>query len=83
MNETQATAVKGATGGGGGLGIGVLIVWLLGHFGVQDITAEVGTVIGGLALSGGAAIGTYGIFGCCNKILFGNTTRARKTNPAG
>lgn len=35
---------KTATAGGSGLGIGVLVVWLLGHFGVA-VSAEVGATI--------------------------------------
>lgn len=67
--RTTATA---AVGGSGGIGIGVIFVWLAGYFGVE-MTAEVGATIGGLAATAGGAIGAYGLVGIARRILWGAT----------
>ncbi len=50
-------------GGGSGIGLGVLIVWLVGYFGVA-VPDEVAAVVGSLAVGAGAAVGNYGVKGC-------------------
>ncbi len=62
--------VKTAAGAGGGVGIGVLVVWLAGYAGLT-MTAEVGAIIGGAATSAGAAVATYGLVGIARRILWG------------
>lgn len=70
MNEQTTAGVRVGAGGGSGLGLGVLVVWLAGNRGV-DMPAEVGTVIGAMAMGGGAAVGAWGIIGCCKRLLYG------------
>lgn len=67
----------GYIGGGSGTGIGILIVWLVGYWGVA-IPVEVGVVIGSLALSLGAGIGQYGIVGCWERLWFGKDEAYRR-----
>jgi len=59
-----------ATGATGGVGIGVLVVWLVGFAGLE-MTAEVGAIIGGLATGAGAAVAAYGLTGIVKRILWG------------
>jgi hypothetical protein len=76
LKRMDTSGAKGAAAGGGsGLGLGVLVIWIAGYLGLP-ISAEVGSVIGGMALSGGAAVGTYGIFGCCRRLLWGRARTA-------
>jgi hypothetical protein len=64
------TTTTAAAGGTGGVGIGVLIVWLVGYLGVE-MTAEVGAIVGGLATAAGGAIGAYGLVGIAKRIWRG------------
>jgi hypothetical protein len=73
MNEQSGRRV----GGSSGLGVGVLIVWLAGYFGLA-ISAEVATVIGGFVVVLGAAIGSYGIVGCWQRVIWGRNYAQRK-----
>jgi len=51
-----------ATAGVSGIGVGTLVVWLLGHFGVT-FTAEVGSVIAGAVAALTLWIGKNGLQG--------------------
>lgn len=62
-----------ATLAGSTIGPGVVIVWLLGHFGV-DVSAEVGTVIGGAAAAGLLFIGRNGIRGAWQRLWRGSSS---------
>jgi uncharacterized membrane protein YfcA len=57
-------------GGGSGIGGGVLIVWLLGYFGV-DISNEVAATIAGLVAGGVLFIGRNGVKGTIGRIWKG------------
>jgi hypothetical protein len=57
-------------GGGSGVGLGVIAVWLCGHFGL-DLTAEIGATIGGLTLGAGQVIYRKGIMGVARTLMFG------------
>jgi hypothetical protein len=59
-----------ATVAGGTTGAGVLVVWLLGHFGV-NLSAEVGAVIAGGAATVLLVIGRRGIKGTLQRIWSG------------
>lgn len=58
-------------GGGVTLGLGVLVVWLLGRFGVS-MSAEVGAVIGALIIAIWGAIWEEGLVGVGRHILRGD-----------
>ena len=62
-----------AAAAGGTIAPGVLVVWLLGHFGV-DMSAEVGTVIGGLAAAALLFVGREGIRGAFRRVWRGKGT---------
>jgi hypothetical protein len=69
VNDAEKTAA-----GGGSVGLGVLIVWLAGHYGI-DMSAEVGTMIGGFAGALGGAIASVGLVGIGRTLLFGRARR--------
>ena len=52
-------------------GVGVVVVWLLGHFGV-DISAEVGAAIAGGEAAVALFIGRKGILGVAHLIWRGS-----------
>lgn len=58
---------------GGTIGPGVLVVWLLGHFGV-NMSAEVGTVIGGAAAALLLFVGRNGLLGVWRRVWRGQET---------
>jgi hypothetical protein len=60
--------------GGGSVGFGVLLVWLAGHYGI-DMSAEVGTILGGFAGALGGAVASIGIVGIGRTLLFGRHGR--------
>ena len=59
-------------GGGSALGLSVLVVWLAGRFGLS-LSAEIGTVIGGLTLVIFAAFWAEGITGVVSHLWRGNS----------
>jgi hypothetical protein len=65
MNNEQKTV-----GGGASVGFGVLVVWLCGHFGL-NMSAEVGTVIGGLLVAFGSVVAAEGIIGMIKHLFYG------------
>lgn len=69
MSDAEKTAA-----GGGSVGFGVLLVWLAGHYGI-DMSAEVGTMIGGFAAALGGAIASVGLIGIGRTLLFGRAKR--------
>ncbi len=64
-NNPNATVAAGSSG------VGVLVVWLLGYFGV-DLTAELGAVIAGALSSVVLWIGRDGIKGVLGRIWKGD-----------
>ncbi len=62
--------------GSGSVGFGVVLVWLAGHYGV-DMSAEVGTILGGLAAALGGAVASVGIVGIGRTLLYGKDARDR------
>jgi hypothetical protein len=62
--------------GGGSVGFGVLLVWLAGHYGI-DMSAEVGTILGGFAGALGGAVASVGLVGIGRTLLFGQAGRDR------
>ena len=65
-------------GGGSGIGLGVLIVWLVGYLGVA-MPSEVAAVVGSLTVGAGAAIGSYGVKGCMRRLWNGRPELLRGT----
>ena len=63
--------------GGGSVGFGVLLVWLAGHYGI-DMSAEIGTILGGFAAALGGAVASVGIVGIGKTLLYGNRGRERQ-----
>lgn len=56
---------------GGATGAGVLVVWLLGHFGV-DVSAEAGVAIGGGTIAVLLFVGHNGLRGVWRRVLYGD-----------
>jgi hypothetical protein len=56
--------------GGSSVGLGVFFVWLAGHYGI-DMSAEVGTIVGGFAAALGGAIASVGLVGIGRTLLYG------------
>lgn len=67
----MSTSDPNAVVAGGTTGVGVLVVWLLGYFGV-DISAEVGAAIAGGAATVLLVIGRRGIKGTLQRIWSGS-----------
>ena len=59
-----------ATTAGGTTGIGVVVVWILGHFGVA-VSAELGAAIAGLITVAALAFARYGLLGVWSRFLRG------------
>ena len=55
---------------GGSSGVGVLAVWLLGHFGVA-FTPEVGAAVSGATATLALLLGKRGIVGIARTVWFG------------
>lgn len=71
MNQHPNAAVAGGT-----TGVGVVVVWLLGHFGVA-VSAEVGAAIAGGAAAAALFIGRNGITGVWRRIVYGAPPQAQ------
>lgn len=66
MNQHPNATVAGGTGS-----LGVLVAWLLGHFGVA-LSAEDGAVIATLLAAAALFVGRNGLVGVWNRILHGS-----------
>lgn len=63
-------STKKQVGGGATLGLGIVVVWLLGRFGV-NMSAEVGAAIGAILLVIFSQIWDEGVFGVFHHLLRG------------
>lgn len=64
-------AARATAGSGGGGGVGVLAVWLAGHFGLA-MSAEVGALVATLLAGVGAAVAHKGIRGLAVQLWRGS-----------
>ena len=78
MDTSNLTAQQQRhVGGGTALAISVFVVWLCGNMGL-NLSAEMGTLIGGLMVAAAAAIWTQGIRGVFIHIWRGDDHHAPK-----
>jgi hypothetical protein len=61
-----------STAAAGTSGVGVAVVWLLGHFGVQ-VSNELAVVIAGALTTAVLFVGRVGIAGTVQRLLHGST----------
>lgn len=61
-----------ATTAGGAGGLALLVVWILGYFGITDIGAEEAVVATGLLTSAALLIGRKGLKGILRGLWIGN-----------
>lgn len=67
----MTAAPKAVAGGTSGGVAGLLVVWLLGRFGIP-LGAEEGAAIASASLSAGAVVAHYGLIGLARRLLWGD-----------